>query len=469
MTSSSFFITLDKPMNIAFSVVYSNSYHMESHDLDKLKRGFSAFLIFLGFCLAVVGILFLFPVWKLLVFKPYIVDPEQMRFAAKYAVRFGFLSLIICLILIGFGVLIRKLKSSRFLSNFTVNLTLLILSAALFLFVGENMLRVLLPRGEHIFTYHPQNIWDLKADAEGKYRQTWVKINQQGFRGDPISLEPFEGKIRIAFIGNSVTFGYDTPLDQTFPILLKAFLNQNAIPPQYEIANLAVPGYDVPQELNKLKEYESCSFDHLLVGFCFNDVTSKFEFDPAFGGETVFERVPNQETPWQIRASLSLKNRYQLCYFGMKIIEVITSKISRRRGPARKGSIYTLGTDILTGKETEETRRAWEMTIAELDSLHFYAEDRNLPITLLIYPYKQMYTGVQNVQSANYPAKPLIDWVKSHNIAYLDFIQIFDKEAQATGGSPLDYFMDDNHPNRLGHRLIAESLFSYIKNQAEIR
>jgi len=80
-----------------------------------------------------------------------------------------------------------------------------------------------------------------------------VKTNSEGLREDEEhSIEKPEGTTRIAFVGDSVTFGMYVEQSEAFPHLIETMLN-NELDGTYETLNFGVPGYNTHQEMEQIK------------------------------------------------------------------------------------------------------------------------------------------------------------------------------------------------------------------------
>jgi len=64
------------------------------------------------------------------------------------------------------------------------------------------------------------------------------------------------------------------------------------------------------------------------------------------------------------------------------------------------------------------------------------------------------------------PNKILISFLEDKGIAYLDLLPSFEFWASINSGK-LAYFAIDGHPNEEGHKVIAEELLWYIRNNYE--
>jgi len=76
-------------------------------------------------------------------------------------------------------------------------------------------------------------------------------LNQQGFYGDDFKQEKPAGVLRIACLGDSVTFGRP---EGNYPEILEGVLNQAGLGKEFQVYNFGVPGYSSWQGKNLLKQ-----------------------------------------------------------------------------------------------------------------------------------------------------------------------------------------------------------------------
>jgi lysophospholipase L1-like esterase len=88
-------------------------------------------------------------------------------------------------------------------------------------------------------------------------------INSLGFRGSEFSPKKSTGTTRIFCLGESSTFGVESPDDRTWPARLAAHLNERGGGP-FEVINAGFPGYTSVRALN-LVRHELLSYDPDLV------------------------------------------------------------------------------------------------------------------------------------------------------------------------------------------------------------
>jgi len=147
--------------------------------------------------------------------------------------------------------------------------------------------------------------YELIPRAHGAGFGTEVSVNSLGFRGREIELEKPQGARRIVVLGDSITFGNDLSLEETYPQRVEDLLAQAGHAAQ--VCNLGVTGYDTLQQAIALERVglRLCP-DVVVVGFCFNDVgTVSLE-------QTQFERARDYGSPlFRSRVAQWLAQRYE--------------------------------------------------------------------------------------------------------------------------------------------------------------
>ena len=109
--------------------------------------------------------------------------------------------------------------------------------------------------------------------ARSRYTGVENIISSQGLRDREYPLKKPENTYRIAFIGDSIVYGYGIPVEQTVSKQLEAMLNKNPkMKMKFEVINFGVPGWGTTQEVawyqEKVKPFAP---DLVIVGYCLND------------------------------------------------------------------------------------------------------------------------------------------------------------------------------------------------------
>jgi lysophospholipase L1-like esterase len=132
---------------------------------------------------------------------------------------------------------------------FAVVLTCAVLELVLALFLPQS---AVFTSSEQAFfiKFDPTLGWINRAGVSGVYRPapgippTFVRINNQGYRGEEMPLQKPAGKRRILVIGDSNTFGYGVEESSRFTDIMAARLSPGA-----EVFNFGVFGYGTDQEV----------------------------------------------------------------------------------------------------------------------------------------------------------------------------------------------------------------------------
>lgn len=114
--------------------------------------------------------------------------------------------------------------------------------------------------GCYAFSDNPRLMYDMKPHCEG--------TNAWGMRDHEI--DPTATGLRIAALGDSVTYGPGVPIEATWPKHLQRLLTRAGIPAT--VLNFAVQGYSTVQEVETLR-VKALRFDPriVLLQYCFND------------------------------------------------------------------------------------------------------------------------------------------------------------------------------------------------------
>ena len=93
----------------------------------------------------------------------------------------------------------------------------------------------------------------LRLDLIPNSHRRHIRVNSYGFRGKEYSQEVPAEVNRIAFLGDSETFGAALNEDETISGCLEERLNETVSGEKFEVLNFGFPGYNTLQELRVLK------------------------------------------------------------------------------------------------------------------------------------------------------------------------------------------------------------------------
>ena len=116
-----------------------------------------------------------------------------------------------------------------------------------------------------------ERIYEAIPNANGRVWGADVAINSAGFRDREYSAKKPAGVYRIAVIGDSIAFGNNLPVDDTFSNQLEQLFAGSE--QEVEVLNLSLGGYDTLQEVSTL-EHAGLQYapDLVVLSYCFNDI-----------------------------------------------------------------------------------------------------------------------------------------------------------------------------------------------------
>jgi len=299
-----------------------------------------------------------------------------------------------------------------------------------------------------------------------------IHINEHGFHDTEFPRDKPAGELRGLMLGDSVTMGYGVTYAETFSKLLEDILDErDAKNSSHQIINSGVHGYSTFQERVTFERNLDLSPDFVAVGFCMNDVTEPFVVNTKYGG-TGLDYHGVTQTPNPISGLLSNETG-----FGR-----LMQKFSQRGKTierAKLAEIFNAQAMALESRTNPQFQEGWRIVLDEMSKLYAVAEDNDLPIVLLIFPY----TFQLNDPSLLIPQEILKEHAAEHGVDVIDLTPIFAeaifkeesviKALEQEGKEPKEiakffrwrmseYFFDADHFRQPGHELVAEALYSWL-------
>lgn len=120
-----------------------------------------------------------------------------------------------------------------------------------------------------------------RPDSRARLMGVDVAINALGFRDDEIDLVVPEGRVRIVSLGDSITFGWGVPQDETFSQILETELRARG--QDVEVINLGVGNYNTTMEVAAFLEHAAIlNPDIVLLNYFINDTEMTPEYQTSF-------------------------------------------------------------------------------------------------------------------------------------------------------------------------------------------
>jgi lysophospholipase L1-like esterase len=287
---------------------------------------------------------------------------------------------------------------------------------------------------------------------------THIEIDARGHRALP---QPSHPRRRIVVVGDSIGFGYHVEH-------VDSFAGRLAVAhPDTEVVNLSVSGYGTDQELLYLREQlprlEPRLPTVVVAQFCANDIldilsdthgeTSKPRFALDADGALQLVHVPgNPPTPpaSERRPLGSRLRAYSLVHdalVGANQADPLPVERTRRLAAIQNG--WRLWGVLMDAMQAEARRAGATLIVLEAPGMHQVGPDYR----------KRLAAAIENVRASDVDAIDsngrIAEWAAAGGIAFVEVRAQFNRELAA--GREIHYAADD-HPNELGHALIAAAL-----------
>lgn len=275
----------------------------------------------------------------------------------------------------------------------------------------------------------------LHPGADAIYIGARATVNSAGYRGDALPSATREHTLRLAVLGDSMTFGNGVEDAEPYPQRLAHWLTQHAQGWTCRAANLGVPSYNTEQVATQLERIGlGLRPDLVLYGFFVND--------GAPMGTSIHWARP---TPGLLQWAADM---HTIRLLQMKAPQLITS-IRESLGVRARSEGY-----IEYYREGTETRKVFHESLLRMKTL---CEQNQIPLAVALIPFW--------VPFDDYPWADVHAVVREElellNIPHIDLALAW-KEKQINGR---DYWIDihESHPNPAGHQLIADTLGPFLE------
>ena len=300
-------------------------------------------------------------------------------------------------------------------------------------------------RGLHVLRPDRPWIYGLKPGAHqplpsggGEYR-----VNADGFRDRDVAPQALPGTLRIAVVGDSLTFGWSVAEENTFPRQLEAALVRTPGSGPVEVLNLGVSGYNAYTEAALFADVgPRYRPDVVLVQFCvndFNEPTEHFDYatraqlpplpDAAFPDPARRLPPPGRWVAWCERSALCARLR--------TLLPTPASELQR-------------GLQAVAIHDDPSPREmAWlEARYAEMAAV---AQQMGSRFGIIVFPYQGQLAGDAPavLQAA------IRSMATPHGWLVIDPLPAL-RAAQA--GAPSSLYLDPWHPTAAGYGIVAEAV-----------
>ena len=260
-----------------------------------------------------------------------------------------------------------------------------------------------------------------KPNSSEKLMNVMVRINSDGFRDKEYPVQKSD-KTRIIFLGDSLTFGWGVEQEDTFDNVMEQELNK--VSPT-EIINFGTGNYNTEQEVNLfLEKGLKYKPDKVVLFYFINDA----------------EKTPEKSRLWFLAYSRLLS------FYWSRVHGAINNMFQSQSFYDYYAKLY------------RDDQVGWINTRKAFLQLKDVCIKNNTDLQVVLLPELHILK--------NYPFKKEHDLVstflKNNDISYLDLAPLF-----INYENPMELWvsMDDAHPNKPAHQMIAEYSLDFISKR----
>lgn len=257
-----------------------------------------------------------------------------------------------------------------------------------------------------------------------------VRINGDGLRDREVPVSKEAGVHRILALGDSMTFGFGTPQDETWPEVLEQLLADDPPDPsvrRWEVINAGVGNYNTSQELAWLEQRGfDYAPDRVVLGYYLNDA----------------EETPHLKQGWWRRHS-------ELLVLAASTWDGIQRLLGLRPG-------YREYYFALYGEE----REGWRRCRRSLERLAADCRKRGVRLVALLIP------ELHEVGGARYVFSPIHDTVRG--VLESLGVPVIDPVGAFRGIEPDTLWVSrgDAHPSVRAHAIFAREVHRWMLREA---
>ncbi|HET7290012.1 MAG TPA: SGNH/GDSL hydrolase family protein [Thermodesulfobacteriota bacterium] len=313
-----------------------------------------------------------------------------------------------------------------------------------------------------------------------------VRINNMGFRGRDVGEKKDPGAYRIVMLGDSFTFGAGVGDDQTFSSVLEKILNASS-PGKYEVVNCGVESFSPVLEYIQLKRnIDRLKPDMVIMNFDMSDLMNELVYrkEASLGGDGEPLAVSGMEDYRRSREGTMRRLRswvYENLFITTALIETIGKRfrgdtgiedVNVETGIEREWMMMLIHT-LKNFPQPENSAEMYGMVEDSILRTKKLCEAEGCVFVLTTYPWGHQVSD-DEWKPGRYewlPRETNLSNISDRTVEELDrfaarneipFLNTFPAFRNYRGSGRL-YYTHDIHWTPAGHRLMAETLASFIE------
>jgi len=338
------------------------------------------------------------------------------------------------------------------------------------------------PETTGIFEHDPDKVFRLKANHQGHYVNQPVQTNARGHRDDPVESQASPDTLRVLVLGDSISFGHGVKAHETWPNLLEEKLAAHSA--SVEVINTAAPGNGPMQEYFDLKRSLDLEPDLVILQVTLNDVVEPYLFLRRLGGSGLdyhgVEDVSKLHSLMQDKSALYLWARSAVVQIGL-----LGSPGKTPSERAAHEENYATSR-LIDQPDDPKILAAWKEAMGWMTKISKTTQRIDAPLLVLVSPFQFQ---LSRPPSAAHPQTRLSTFCKTNGHTCVDLLQQLQEEFVSTQQGPpwemeqplekrvqqlrernshafdafwRNYFLDHDHYNQQGHKLVSELLATQV-------
>ena len=311
------------------------------------------------------------------------------------------------------------------------------------------------PHGTGSFRLKP----NLHANTNVNNTKIQIRTNSHGMHWRDVDMNNAQKRVRIAFVGDSFTFGCWA---ESFQSSFVGVFEKNLPNTTYEVLNFGVGGYGLSDiELLLKEEVSHFHPDYVILAFFngndFRDTylgINKYnivEGTARWNSNVIREKLPREYRP----DSTAYEAR------NSKVTAESTSVFADELKINRKFTSYTFWSQTPYPSVADSART---VSLKILDKIDTFVRSRDMTLLIVAIPYReQVY--VKKVTGEDYnvelPQRHVEDYAAENGVPYLDLLPFL---REYVHDNPEEIFISgDPHLNTHGHRVVGDIIGNWFK------
>ena len=352
----------------------------------------------------------------------------------------------------------QAVRSTR-VKNVFSNIALFALSSAVSFLIAELVLRAFGYHGgvpfriEDALTVNdPVLNWRHKPNSEYYFGDIVYRFNEKGFRDYAYPNDKPAHTFRIFLASDSLGFGTNVRLEESYPKLLEAQANALSLPFRTEVINYSMPGLSLKQKVHLVEQHaQSFHPDLIMIDYAINDI--EFESRKKAGESsqgTCAIKLLHLPVP------CSWKDRLKQSAFLFAIQQGIENALQRINVEDRNHFYDQVEGDyyhrLYAMREKREYLELWFRKIGE------YQQETGIPVLVPIFPFIYDYDKYK-WQDLN---ELIIHLCDANGLAYVPLLTSYKEypwnELRVQRG-------DFSHPSVKGNTIAAKAILEAMQER----